>query len=255
MNAFMNLNWRSNLGELGIIVLGILIALAADDWYAGIHERSQEIAWVSGIRDDLVADQLQLDELLKGNASNMEVIRELISSIDDPSYDVDNNVEYLRKLKQAMITTFFRPTTTTYTELTGGGGLSTISNRSFIRAVIDYHRAAVLTDDLNDVIKNAKWFNYPKVLGQVIDPILLPDMTLDWYRRAGQWPSEDSAADPEILAESVDLSRARSSEELRTALVKNLDAAIVQHGDFYRMLLQCEGVLALAEKELDRLAS
>ena len=255
MTADQRIPWKRLYVEGAAIVVSILLAFAIDAWYAGIHERSQEIAWVSGIRDDLVADQRHLDELLKGNASNMDVMRELISSIDDPSYDVDNNVEYLRKLKQAMITTFFRPTTTTYTELTGGGGLSTISNRSFIRAVIDYHRAAVLTDDLNDVIKNAKWFNYPKVLGQVIDPILLPDMTLDWYRRAGQWPSEYSAADLDILAESVDLSRARSSEELRTALVKNLDAAIVQHGDFYRMLLQCEGVLALAEKELDRLGT
>ncbi len=255
MTADQRIPWKRLSVEGAAIVVSILLAFAIDAWYAGIHERSQEIAWVSGIRDDLVADQRQLDELLNGNASNMEVIRELISSIDNPSYDVENTVEYLRKLKQATITYFFRPTTTTYTELTGGGGLSTISNRSFIRAVIDYHRAANLTDDLNDVIRNAKWFNYNQVLAQVIDPILLPDMTLDWHRRAGQWPSEDGAAVLEMLADSVDLSRARSSEELRTALVKNLDAAIVQHGDFYRMLLQCEEVLALAEKELDQLAN
>jgi hypothetical protein len=249
----MNVNWRNSLGELGIIILGILIALAADDWYAGIRERSQEIAWVSSIRDDLVADQRQLNELLSGNASNMEVIRELISSIDNDSYRVESTVEYLRKLKQATITTFFRPTTTTYMELTGGGGLSTISNRAFIRAVIDYHRASTLTDDLNDVIKNAKWFEYNRALKQVIDPILVPDMTLDWYRRAGQWPSEGGASDSDLLTDTVDLSRARSSQELRGALVGNLDAAIVQHGDLYRMLLECENVLSMADEELERL--
>ena len=248
------ISWRSGLGELAIIVLGVLIALAVDDWYAGIQERERELAWVNSVHDDLVVDRAQLNEMLTMNASNMEVIRELIANIDDPQFLVENNVDYLRKLKQATITYFFRPTTTTYTELTGGGGLSTISNRQFIRALIDYHRASTLTDELNDVIQNAKWFEYNDVLATVIDPVLMADMTLDWHIRADQWPSSQDSGLQHVLGESVDLLEATSSNRLRTALARNLDAAVVQHGDLYRMLRQCEEVLGQAEKELERLA-
>lgn len=37
MKLFRDLNWQRNIAELGIIVLGILIALYLDDWYAGVQ--------------------------------------------------------------------------------------------------------------------------------------------------------------------------------------------------------------------------
>lgn len=255
MKTLKKINWRSGLAELAIIVVGVLIALAVNDWYAGVQQRSQEIGWVNGIHDDLDADRRELQEMLEETTASMEIIRELVSSIDDPTYEVTDTLAYLRKLKRATVTGFFRPTETTYTELTGGGSLSTISNRSLVRAVIDYHRQAHLSDDLNDMIREVKWFEYNEALAQVIEPTLLADMTEDWHRRAGLWPPDSGATVPEPLTQPIDFSRLRSSAELRTALARSLDLTVVQRGDLFRMLLLCEEVLEMAERELQRLTN
>ena len=75
-------------------------------------------------------------------------------------------------------------------------------------------------------------------------------MTEGWHRQAGLWPPDGETSEPTLLERSVDLSRLRSSSDFRTALARGLDATAVQRGDFYRMLKNCEEVLALAEAEL-----
>jgi len=253
MKPFNELSWRRGLAEFGVIVISILIALAADDWYAGIQQRTQEVAWVTGIRDDLFSDQATLRRELSVVDESTKVIRELIESIDNQSAPISDSLGYLRKIKRANITFYFRPTATTYSELTGGRNLSAISSRTLTRAVIEYHQAALLTDDINDYIRQVRWFDYSEVLSELIDPAVFADMTEDYIRQSGEWPSDGTVSPLESTYESVDIGRLRSDGSFRAALARGLDATVVQRGDLYRMLQACETVLALAEAQLGEL--
>ena len=127
--AKLNTIWRKTwVAQLVILIFGILVALALDDWYKRIQEDKQEKAWVRGLYDDLQSDKEELRQQLGFLHQNTLVIEELIESIDNSQISVLDTVQYFRKLKRATLANFFRPTNTTYTELTGSGALSSIRN-------------------------------------------------------------------------------------------------------------------------------
>ena len=248
-----SINWGKLGAEFAVIVVGVLVALAVDDWYAGVQLRSAEITWVTGLRDDLRNDQANLTDHIAAVDKSAEAIHALLASIDDPSREISDPLDYLRKVKLAVITYFFEPTDTTITELTGGGSLSAISNRELVRAVIDYHRAARTTEAINDFLIRVRWFGYNVALAELLEPAVLAAITEDWFRQAGQWPPDGRSSPLEDLAQTVDLTQIRSSPRLRVALARSLDATVVQRGDLYRMLQECESVLAIADAELERM--
>lgn len=121
-----------------------------------------------------------------------------------------------------------------------------------MRAVIEYHQAALQTADLNQIIREVKWHNYNEVLAEVLEPTLLAPMTEDWYRGVDLWPPEELTHSPLEEFGVVDLSRLRSSQAFRTALARNLNYTVVQIGDLHRMRQEAERVLATAEDSLGK---
>jgi len=243
------LSWRRGLAEMSVVVLGILIALAVDDWYAGRQDHAKELAWVQGLRDDLHADRRALEEQLAVLEESELVLRRLIELIDQPHIEVRDTADYLRMLKRATITYYFEPVTTTYQELTGSGSVSAISNRDLMRGYIEYLTAAGVTSELNDYVRQVKWFEFNRVFAEVIEPTLIAELTRDFFRSLDQWP-QDSAPIP---SGGVDLTEVRASQRFRTALARNLDASVAQRGDTYRMRAECDGILEVVEQELERL--
>ena len=120
-----------------------------------------------------------------------------------------------------------------------------------MRSYINYQQASLLTDDLNEVIRDVKWKEYGLALAKVIDPILLAPMTEDWFRTQDSWPNS-SNIEPLNNSIEIEIELIRSSSEFRTALARSLDFTVVQQGDLYRMLQICENVLETVEQELEQ---
>lgn len=65
----LSLDWRYAIGELLIVVCGVLIALAVEGWRQELQNRGDEKEYVARLKGDLAQDTLQL-------ASTMELSRE-----------------------------------------------------------------------------------------------------------------------------------------------------------------------------------
>ncbi len=77
------LNWRYALGELVLIVLGILIALAISDWNDGRIRQAQERALLGEIRTALRADLAEFEErmaLVHRGAPRIEALSRTLES-------------------------------------------------------------------------------------------------------------------------------------------------------------------------------
>ena len=237
-----------------------MIALAVNDWYTNLQLRGQEIAYVRNIRDDLAIDRANLEANIRYNEDTARVIRELVTVLDDSSAQVDEPTLFLRQLKRAGTAYFFHPVATTFAELSGGGNLSLITDRDFLRAVIDYHHTASFVSSLDEPVRNAMWRKYYDALAEVIEPMLLVELTEDIYKAMSdesfgpRTPMERmNDTSVEFSNEDVDLTRLRDHPTFRTALARNLDSTSVQNGAYSRLLRQCEAALQHADNTLARI--
>jgi hypothetical protein len=88
------LDWKYALGELTIVVVGVLIALAVDQWNTSRLNRIEEVTIVDRLISDLKADlvvlESELDALNEKEESLARVRTALLfssqESIDDPKF-------------------------------------------------------------------------------------------------------------------------------------------------------------------------
>jgi hypothetical protein len=73
------LDWRRPLGELFLIVAGVLLALAVNNWNTGWQNRATELALLQQLRSALVNDLSNLNDAQNGFRSRknrIEVLRD-----------------------------------------------------------------------------------------------------------------------------------------------------------------------------------
>jgi len=77
-------NWRHGMGELLLIVAGILIALAISDWNDSRVQREQEIALLNEIRYGLETDLAALESNLQAFRQGADDMGELLALFPSP---------------------------------------------------------------------------------------------------------------------------------------------------------------------------
>ena len=70
------------IGEIVLVVVGILIAIQIDDWNQLKIDRNAEFDLLTQIRSDLVANQAEVDLIKKGMSVSMPIADSLIKSLD-----------------------------------------------------------------------------------------------------------------------------------------------------------------------------
>ena len=126
------------IGEIVLVVIGILIALAINDWKNEKRIKSEETATLNKLVLDLKSDN---DRLIK----NIEFY------IDDSDY-LENSRDII--FKQSLsdneirkVMTFsgvihrdLNPRTTTYNEMVNSGRIYSLSNDSLVNSIIEYYQ-------------------------------------------------------------------------------------------------------------------
>lgn len=124
------------IGEIILVVIGILIALQINNWNEDRKTRQSEIKYLTNIKLDIERDLVALDTQIKLRKNKFATTESLISHIDGvkPISDLD-------VLSKNVFSTIneerFTPNNSTYTELTSSGNLSLIENDSIKRLLLE----------------------------------------------------------------------------------------------------------------------
>ena len=116
------------IGEIILVVIGILIALQINNWNNERIDRQREKKYLTNITKDLKKDLDRLDFLIKFREDRLVGDHKLINHINGkPIENLDSISKYI---VNAMMEEKFSPNNTTFLELTNSGNLNLIKNDS-----------------------------------------------------------------------------------------------------------------------------
>ncbi len=132
-----HLNWRYVLGELAIVVTGILIAFGVNNWGQARQERAREQQYLLGLVSDLQRDSTELSTMLGRLQQKNELARQVIGHFyrELPGRDTIPWVIF-RDLSQG---SHFVPYQTTYQMLLNSGDLALISDFSLRNEIVEHY--------------------------------------------------------------------------------------------------------------------
>lgn len=134
------------VGEILLVVIGILIALQIDTWNEGRKDRRAELEIVENLKREFLANQVELDSTLEVVSKNRDANLRLMEFFGQPPEDLANvnldslvfySVEYHR----------FIPTQNALSDLLQSGRLQLITDEALKDALYDWTRVMGLIDE------------------------------------------------------------------------------------------------------------
>lgn len=137
-------NWGKGVAEFAIVVVGVVVGLAADEWRQGFRERAMERGYLQRLEADLILGR----ERIAGHAARFsaasEAAGELIRLLeaDNESTDPDRLVALAATAGQTGFHRSLMIYRTTYDELLATGYLGIIRDDKLRRAIVEHFRLA-----------------------------------------------------------------------------------------------------------------
>jgi len=139
------------VGEVVLVVIGILIALQIDNWNEGRKQEVIEIQFLKSIKQDLISDTIYFNRRTK---QSEDLINNHYQYIHN-AYDEQKNIEEFKELISLLWwnSEQFAPHNSTFIEILNSGQLSIFKNRQLKEDIIS------LYNDYDMVSNHIKEFN------------------------------------------------------------------------------------------------
>jgi hypothetical protein len=118
------------LGEIFLVVIGILIALSINNLNEDRILRKKEQTYLMGLQSEFLASQKKLEILMKVNEENYVAAKELLAILDDhPTPEVERQISRL-SYKSFAFEIAYNPNNAVLSEMISSGSLRDITNDS-----------------------------------------------------------------------------------------------------------------------------
>ena len=119
---------RYAIGEIVLVMIGILLALQVNNWNIDRKDRIEEVKYIKNIKLDLQKDLKSLAYQIQFRKKKYEGTKKLISQLN--GMPIEDVTELTYNVINTIMEERFTPNNTTYTELESSGNLNLISNDS-----------------------------------------------------------------------------------------------------------------------------
>lgn len=139
---------RYAIGEIVLIVIGILIALSINNWNEQNKEDKIEHKYLERLVIDLAVDSLYYVKKIAESELAIQQLNEFIHKL----YETQKSIEEVKQLLSHLLINTDPLTTqnSTYKELIGSGNINMIKNESLKKLIVDYYW---VTEDLTAQIE------------------------------------------------------------------------------------------------------
>ena len=133
-NQFLKYS-RYAIGEIVLVMIGILIALQINNWNEGQKEEKRELNYLVNVKNDLEKSVVQIENYIEKRNTQIESSRIVLEHFDGKP--IENPEEFNIHTINVYTWRKFFLTLNTYKELTNSGQLSLISNDSIKAGLMD----------------------------------------------------------------------------------------------------------------------
>lgn len=162
------LDWKRPLGELAIVVAGVLIALTVDEWRDDLFERTVEQSYLESLATDLRTDLAQIDTAVAWTTRHQREAEAVLGFLrESRPLEPDTLL-----LSVAVAGWQDPPTFTTYTidDLRSTGNLRVLRNHELRRVLADYYRSLQQYQRTDARFVERIWREYDGRVRQVLSP-------------------------------------------------------------------------------------
>jgi hypothetical protein len=126
------------IGEIILVVVGILIALAVNNWNQEVKDHRSELDHLSRIHQDLVQDTENFKKSIENNNELREEIKELLVTLHGGVHDIEEVQKMTATFDKAM-DQVFSPNDNTYRGMVSTGTLDLIQDQELKTALMDLY--------------------------------------------------------------------------------------------------------------------
>lgn len=142
------------IGEIVLVVIGILIALQINNWNENRIERNLEERYISRFLEDLEEEEIYDQSFIDYNLKVNDYANKAIQYFDDSSIAMGNPSQSLIDLYQASQFNDARTTASTYKELNSSGQINLIQNLKLRSALISFYELDWINSVVFDIPNN-----------------------------------------------------------------------------------------------------
>ena len=122
------------IGEIILVVIGILIAIQVNNWYIEYENRNLEKQYLSGLITDMRVDSVAIANIKLQSDEQVRRKRKLYRYLEGQAFPNDSIAYYFTM--QWGMSVNFNPITTTFDELTSTGRISVIQDPEIRKKII-----------------------------------------------------------------------------------------------------------------------
>jgi hypothetical protein len=228
LRSGQSLNWKPVIGQLALIVGGVLIALAVDSWWGNRQERHEERAYLEQLLADLRETESRLENSIDGDVGMLDRVSRVLDRALNGPLPPPDSLDLPTGYNQ------FRPLTGTAMALVQGGDIQLLRNDSIRFRLIAYTALINATETLLRHTETLIWNSMErKILG--------------FLRHARS--SNDRG---DVASRTIDVAAALSDPELVSALEVQKAASQNRIRNLQRLQQPTTELIQLLASELGR---
>jgi len=155
----------SVFGEFLLVVLGVLVALAADSWMDRSRDADLERQYVEELADALRSDTAEIRSSMEHSAQRTALAQRVLAVLQG-SERVDNPGEFIVSVYMGGQFNIPESETAVFDELLSSGRLLLLHDAQFRRRLLAYYRR--LDHPANDRWRNTIWYRYRPIAAQAL---------------------------------------------------------------------------------------
>ena len=140
------------IGEIVLVVVGILIAVQIDNWNDDRLQQIGEQKLLRNLRNDLQADWVQLDSMIQVSGRKIAAAKNIKKRADQDS--VGSLYDFSNMMMALIFVDEFKPNQNTYNEMVNSGNLSKLKNEELKLRLMGLNRTYEIIDGLQAHVRN-----------------------------------------------------------------------------------------------------